>query len=306
MKLQYYVVKCSKKELRSVMKDYPFLSAFSKDIGIPPENLAKAFEYEKKFHENILKENDFNKRQAMYEDVYNFVHELYGNTEDESNLNNKYKVMNLFKKELSNKSILDIGCGKGNFLLNVEKNIKHKRLVGVDVSDTFLPQSSNVEFIKANILDFDIGEKFDIIISDNVLEHISPNDMDIHLKLVKQHLKEDGIFIALTPNRLFGPHDVTRIVDYTYSNQIKAMGTHLNEMSYGEAIKLLKGYGFKKFNTVIPLPVIKYKLPNVRITAALIKFFETKIMLKILYKLKYRQKSLLNFPIFLVCKLGTQ
>lgn len=284
------------------MNNYPSLYQFSKDIGITPEKLIKAFEYEKDFHEKILEESDFNKRQLLYEDVYSTVHEIYETTKHAPDPNKKHKTVKLFKKELYEKSVLDIGCGEGNFLLCIENKLKHKRLVGLDVSVGVLPKSSKVEFIKTNIVNFDLGDKFDVITSDNVMEHIAPNDIDIHLRSVVRHLKSKGTLIIMMPNRLFGPNDVTRIIDYTNSNIVPAKGTHLSEMSYKEIIKLLKEHGFTEFKTVIPIPVIKYMFPNVRIPAKFMVTLEHKIMLNLLYKIKYRSRCLLTQPIILICK----
>lgn len=284
------------------MQNYPFLYQFSKDIGVAPEKLIAAFEYEEAFHKKILKESDFEKRQLLYADIYNVVHELYGTTKRTPDPNKKYKIVKLFKKELSGKSILDIGCGEGNFLLCIEKKLKHKRLVGLDVSVDVLPKLSNIEFIKTNIVDFDLADRFDVITSDNVMEHIAPKDLDIHLHSVTRHLKSNGALIIMMPNRLFGPNDVTRIIDYTNSNKVPAMGTHLSEMSYTEIIKLLKRHGFKKFKAIIPIPIIKYMMPNIRIPAKFMLALEHKLMLNILYKIKYKSRCVLTQPIMLVCK----
>ena len=51
-------------------------------------------------------------------------------------INLKNRQINLFYKELFNKSIIDFGCGEGHFLINIHNNFKHKKLLGIDI---FIP-----------------------------------------------------------------------------------------------------------------------------------------------------------------------
>ena len=255
--------------------EYMDLEKFSRDIGIPKENLVKAFEIERDFHSRILKEKNREKRKQMYNEVYNRVHPILetspaaNNTEDP-----KKKIVRLFRKELERKSILDVGCGQGDFLRSVAFQLDPKRLVGIDISDSILPKNEpSIEFINCDIVDFDLNDKFEVIFSDQVLEHIAPADLPIHLSSIRRHLSENGMLIILMPNRLFGPSDVTRIIDYTYTNQIEALGTHLNEQTYTELIPILKKHGFQRFWTALPTP-INYLFPNIRLNLSIYTFIE--------------------------------
>jgi 2-polyprenyl-3-methyl-5-hydroxy-6-metoxy-1,4-benzoquinol methylase len=115
--------------------------------------------------------------------VYNKVHLIYGTFPAANNTDNpKKKIVRLFRKELEGKSILDVGCGQGAFLRSVAFQLDHKRLVGIDISDSILPKNeSSIEFINCDIVDFDLNDKFEVIFSDQVLEHIAPADLPIHL-----------------------------------------------------------------------------------------------------------------------------
>jgi hypothetical protein len=57
------------------------------------------------------------------------------------------------------------------------------------------------------------------------------------------------------PNRLFGPSDVTRIIDYSRTGKTRAQGTHLNESTYGDLIPILERNGFQNFRTILPIPI---------------------------------------------------
>jgi SAM-dependent methyltransferase len=211
--------------------------------------------------------------------------------------------LKLFYRELYNKSILDIGCGKGEFLKVISESIPTKKLVGIDTSVSALPKDNlTIEFINSDIINFNFNETFDVIFSDNVFEHIAPIDVSSHLRSIYQSLKNKGKLIIIMPNRLFGPSDVTRIIDYTYSNKIPALGTHLNESTYSDMLAILKESNFKNFKSLIPGPKLKYIFPQMRIDAKLLKFIESlPLVIKALHKIKYDGKCVFKLDIILIC-----
>jgi len=282
---------------------YPYIKRFSSDIGIPEDILVKAFEVEAEFHFKILNEINFEKRRELYREVYNTVHSLYGRAKLPARQNSKINLVKKFSNAFDGKSIIDVGCGNGDLLRAIRETGKPKRLVGVDVSEYVLSNSDpdpDIDFVKSDIIDFNLKDKFDFIFSDNVIEHIAPTDLESHLKSIKKILKPDGKLIILMPNRLFGPSDVTRIFDYTYTNKIPAQGTHINETTYTEMIDVLKKHGFYKFKTIIPLPKIRSIFPGLRINAKIVSFLEkNEWFIKLLYNFKYKGKCVLKLDIFL-------
>lgn len=283
---------------------YPFLKIFSRDIGIPEENLVSAFEVEREFHLRILSEKDWKVRKQLYSEVYNRVHRIYAKDKlDPFAKNPKDRIVRLFSKELAGKSILDIGCGNGHFLTSVDKQLPHKKLVGIDISTAVLPQhEGTMRFITSDIIDFELNEQFEVAFSDNVIEHIAPSDLGTHLTSVRKALRPDGTLILIMPNRLFGPSDVTRIIDYTYSNKVQACGTHVNESTYTELIPLLTQFGFKKFRTVLPIPRLKFLAPWLRIHTDIILAIENSpLLLNNLYAIRYKSKCVIKLDIVLIC-----
>jgi len=284
---------------------YPHLDKFSKSIGIPPGNLVEAFEIEKIFHKQILEEESFDKRQEMYGDVYGKVHPIYARDKTDvlSERKPKDKSVRLFSKELKDKSILDIGCGEGHFLTSISRQLPHKRLVGIDVSIPHLAEHHpDIEFILGNIVNFNLNCRFDVVFSSQVLEHIAPADLPMLLTSVKSSLKSGGIFIVDMPNRLFGPSDVTRIIDFSNTGKIKSQGTHLNESTYTELIPILEYNGFENFRTVCPLPKIKHLLKNYRMRPSLLQAIErNRLALKLLHNIKLYGRCIARFGVTLIC-----
>jgi 2-polyprenyl-3-methyl-5-hydroxy-6-metoxy-1,4-benzoquinol methylase len=108
-------------------------------------------------------------------------------------------------KLLSNglgKSILDIGCGNGDFAEFVaEKNFK---VTGIDIDEASIQNAKsrnlpNSEFIKSTLEDFcRNGLKFDIVSMFEVFEHVdNPKET---IELIKKVLKPKGIFIGSLPS----------------------------------------------------------------------------------------------------------
>lgn len=106
------------------------------------------------------------------------------------------------------KDILEMGCGFGcgGYYLLLKGA---KSYTGIDINPDaikyatthFLNKIHGMEFFVADALNFDIKRKFDVIISLEVIEHLGnvKNCMK-YLKNSKRLLKDDGIFIFITPN----------------------------------------------------------------------------------------------------------
>lgn len=281
---------------------YQFIDQFSRASGIQKEKLKNAYKIESEFHSKIIFESDFEKRQALYADVYSKVHTLYGKGGVNLNarIKQKKKFIWLFGKELKNKSILDIGCGDGALLLALEKWGKAKELCGIDISEIIAESSSKINFIKSNILKFDLAEKFDVVVLDNVYEHICPADTPYLYNSINKVLKPGGKLILLAPNKLFGPWDVTRINDFTYSGNTPANGTHLNETTYKDLLPELEFNGYTNFKSIIPFRRIMYFFKNLRLSSSVFKYLETNS--NFLKKFKFGQQSFFRFDVIIIAE----
>jgi 2-polyprenyl-3-methyl-5-hydroxy-6-metoxy-1,4-benzoquinol methylase len=97
-------------------------------------------------------------------------------------------------------SILDIGCGVGQFTpMFLEK---FTRVVGLDASEKFLltarKANRKVEYVVGSGETFKLGEKFDTISMNMLLEHV--DDPVALLKNCTKHLAKGGIILAQVPN----------------------------------------------------------------------------------------------------------
>ena len=96
---------------------------------------------------------------------------------------------------------------------------------------------------------FESESSYDVVLSDQVVEHIHPEDAARHLRGALAILKPGGRYIFRTPYALFGPWDITRVMGGE-----EPAGLHLREYNYQDIVPLLKQAGFTEVRAVFSLP----------------------------------------------------
>lgn len=286
--------------------DYPFIRDYSKSEGITEDILAEAFKIEEHYHHLLLEETEFDKRQILYSEFYSKLLSVYGRHEELYPEDNpKDKTVHLFEKELNQKSVIDFGCGQGYMLQSICKKLNASKLTGVDV---YIPDELKadirINFEAANIVKYTTDTSFEVAISDNVVEHLVPEDAKTHLEHIYGALSNSGKLILIMPNRLFGPADITRIQDFSHAGKLDALGGHVNESTYTEMIAILKSVGFRKFSTVLPIPKFKYTLlRKVRVGTGWITTIEkSKFLLRLFRAVKIKGVCPIRFTVTLIAE----
>lgn len=179
---------------------------------------------------------------------------------------NREMVWSIFTKHLQSKfsingSVLDVGCGYGNFINNVHVDSRHAIDINPEMK-MFMHPSVNFTSGKTSDLrnHFNKGQ-FDFIFSSNLIEHLQRNEIDNFFIDVKYLLKESGSFIILMPNY--------RLASDVYFDDF----THITPISDRSLCDWLQAHGFKiKFlhPGYMPYSVKDSKLP---ITPFLIKMW---------------------------------
>lgn len=105
-----------------------------------------------------------------------------------------------FLKNGKNKAVLELGCGNGELLKNIAKKYENlDKLIGVDFYNAPENLPNNVQFVKQNIENLEINEKFDLVILNHVFEHIK-NPLGL-IERIKKVLKPYGRILIVVPNR---------------------------------------------------------------------------------------------------------
>lgn len=116
-----------------------------------------------------------------------------------------YDMANLFyllveDDGLDGKKVLDAGCGTGHRVLGFAQRYPRARFRGLDMTQASLDVAGqlarkhgieNTTFSKGNILDLDLGESFDVIVTTGVLHHLEDPQKG-HENLCR-HLTADGV-----------------------------------------------------------------------------------------------------------------
>ncbi len=125
---------------------------------------------------------------------------------------------------------MEIGPGDCNFALTVAPLVKS--VIMIDVSNEITANIQfppNVTLVISNGSSIEVPPgSIDVAYSNQLIEHLHPDDTIDHLKSVYNSLAVGGCYVFCTPNRLSGPHDVSRYFDDV------ATGLHLREYSFTE------------------------------------------------------------------------
>jgi SAM-dependent methyltransferase len=80
----------------------------------------------------------------------------------------------------------------------------------------------------------------DVAFSNQLMEHLHPEDAEAQLRAICRSLVPGGVYFCITPNRLYGPCDVSQYFDDV------ATGLHLREYSARELRALALAAGFSR------------------------------------------------------------
>ena len=142
-----------------------------------------------------------------------------------------------------NLTCLEVGPGDCALATAVAQRVR--RVYAVDVSNEIaagVVLAENLELVISDGCTIPVpAGSVDLAYSDQLMEHLHPEDAVVQLGNISQALKPGGVYLCLTPNRLSGPHDVSRYFDEV------ATGFHLCEYTVGELTEMLRAAGFRKF-----------------------------------------------------------
>ncbi|MBL7738945.1 MAG: class I SAM-dependent methyltransferase [Chitinophagaceae bacterium] len=207
---------------------------------------------------NELRQSTLQDRRILYKRVYNDLFTTYPevthgvDATPEARMNWQLKLLKrLFDK---NKVLMEIGAG--DCLLSKELAKHYKKIVAYEVADSIPFVEGKPENFELKIFNgFDMTEPanaYDIIYSNQVFEHLHPDDTIPLLRAYHTYLKEDGQLVIVTPHRLTGPHDISR--DFCEN----AEGFHLKEYTYKEMRAQLKATGYHKVKGYIGYSKLGY------------------------------------------------
>ena len=263
------------------------------------DEIKEHYEIEKELA-NRLRLASKSERRHLYSSLYN---ELYQRVPYHPQLTKKTSPQEQelatasqmeFIKPFLSKCITFLEIGPGDCALSLEVAKLVKQVYAVDVSDEITQQESfppNFYLILSDGISIPLpSDSVDVVYSNQLMEHLHPEDAFEQVKNIYNVMIPGGIYICITPNRLDGPHDISKYFDEV------ATGFHLKEYTTFEIVSLFRKVGFSCVKVCIGGKGMYFNFP-----AFLIALYE-----KMLNNFPYSfRKMILGIPLFRVL-LGTR
>jgi ubiquinone/menaquinone biosynthesis C-methylase UbiE len=143
--------------------------------------------------------------------------------------------------------VLEVGCGAGDVLSELAK--QGRRCIGIEASEHMVGRCNekpgvHIVLGSADRLDFP-DSSFDLVFSQQVIEHLHPEDLPGHFFECYRVLRLGGTLSVETPNCHTGPQDVSRGFVRV------AEGLHLRKWSVPELIQPFRQAGFVRIRGLL-------------------------------------------------------
>lgn len=217
-----------------------------------PERIRAHYEIERDLARQ-LREAPADERLALYRTVYEALfarvpdHPQLTATPDAGRRQAEVALQLGFLERFMAPRTVFMEVGAGDCALAREVAKAARVVYAVDVSEsitTAAAASGEIEVIISDGVSIDVPEgTVDLAYSYQVMEHLHPEDALAQLTNILRALTSRGRYVCVTPNRLNGPHDVSRHFDTA------ATGLHLKEYTVTELARILRRAGFVRVAT---------------------------------------------------------
>lgn len=181
------------------------------------------------------------------------------------------KIAELIEREPLPRSVIDVGCGNGNFLRFLAARWGTTvALTGVDLMVN--EPSPGIEFIQGDIHSVDIHRQFSVVVSLATIEHLA--DAHAFARRLKSLTRPGGIAIVMTLNdnsllyaaaRLLRGVGATLAFDRLYSRH------HIHHFTCASLARLLESEGLRPEATILHnAPLASIDIPASSAAAALV------------------------------------
>lgn len=241
----------------------------SKDENRTLEQIEEHYKIEKELASKLLNSSK-EERQHLYTFLYDQLFkkvphhpQLMRKADAKASAQEVARKMQLITKYLHHEStFLEIGPGDCQLSFEVAKRVT--AVYAVDVSPEIVNYATcpqNFKLIIADGCQIPLPQNtVTVAYSNQLMEHLHPDDALEQLRNIYQAVAPGGVYICITPNRLCGPHDVSKYFDE------EATGFHLQEYTHTDLSRLFYQIGFSQLKAYIggkgiylrfPLIVIK-------------------------------------------------
>ena len=241
--------------MSSIHPGTPFFIPRKRDETREEARLRAHYLVERELADRIRASRSFEERQAIFATMYD---ELFARVPDHPRLaarraDSDYREQsvqwNLAQLRPYLKpacTFLEVGAGDCALAARVAMEANHVYAVDISPSAQAGKLPTNVEFIRTDGRQIDVPpESVDVAFSDQLMEHLHPEDAAAQLANVYRSLKSGGVYVCVTPNRVYGPSDISAFFDD------EARGFHLKEYSLDEIRAAFLAAGFDRIHVYI-------------------------------------------------------
>lgn len=203
-------------------------------------------EYSKKYYKKVSFKNNF----SLFEKIF-----LNISTKTTIVSRYYYVLLNVLNKIPEWWEVLDVWVANWTFLNFIKRLRPDLKFYWLDITDTKDLLPDYINFIKDDATNFNLNKKFDLIISNHLIEHLPINLVPKMLWCINNHLSDDSIFLFVVPSlseKFY--NDPTHIRPYNKTS----METLLKISNYSN-FKIYEENYFK-----FPLNLVKFR--NFKIT----------------------------------------
>ena len=197
---------------------------------------------------------------AAYDELFRRVphHPLLHGSDDPERERRRNKEVVALLPMLAPESVF-AEIGPGDCSVSIALAGKVRRVYAIDVSNEVTKNAAlppNMELVIFDGITLPLPDaSLDAVYSNQLMEHLHPDDAAAQIESIYAKLKPGGFYYCVTPNRLTGPHDVSRGFDDI------ATGLHLKEYTVSELARLLRSVGFRRVRTYWPIGGLRLALP---------------------------------------------
>ena len=232
----------------------PVFIARKRDEVRTPERLRAHYDVERELADRVRNAGSWEARRAvfstMYDELFERVpdHPRRASKRSDSDAREKQIRWNLAQLAPYMKpggTFLEVGAGDCALAARVAGEAK--QVYAVDISDQVqgeLPPNVKLVITDGRSIDVPAGS-VDLAFSDQVMEHLHPDDAVEQLRNIHRALKPGGVYVCVTPNRVYGPSDVSAFFDD------EPRGFHLKEYTLREIRDIFAAAGFSRSHVYV-------------------------------------------------------
>ena len=228
------------------------------------EQLRDHYEIEKELADRLRRASK-EQRRSLYSEVYD---ELFRRVANHPQLVRRqdpnwqrdqvaYQMKLLSRFVTPETVFLEVGAGDCALSLHVAQ--RAGSVYAVDVSHEIADQHAAPDHFRLIISD---GTSIPVppgsvtlAYSNQLMEHLHPDDALEQLRNLHRALAPGGRYLCVTPNRLSGPHDISKYFDRV------ATGFHLAEYTAGDLSRLFREVGFHKLTGYVNIKGVYRRCP---------------------------------------------